>query len=306
VERRQGGRACLRNQILPKAKVTANATAASKPPGARSKAGLGTGFFLCYNFEMNLIHSIFLGVVEGFTEFLPISSTAHLVLTNYFLGNDITSNFTKVFEISIQLGAILSVVVYYFKDLIKWENMKLLAVGVLPTLVIGFVAKDLVNKLLELPVLIAINMILGGFIILGAEYIYKKRNSKKIEEVDYKQAGIIGVVQSLAMAPGVSRSGAIIVYGLFKNFEREVVAKYAFLLAVPTMAAATGYSILKNREVLMQNGNFFDLGVGFASAFVVALIVVKYAIPFIKKYSFAPFGVYRIVIGALLFISLYK
>jgi undecaprenyl-diphosphatase len=108
------------------------------------------------------------------------------------------------------------------------------------------------------------------------------------------------------MIPGVSRSAATIIGGMQQKLTRSLAAEFSFFLAVPTMAAATGYSILKNREVLMQNGNFFDLGVGFASAFVVALIVVKYAIPFIKKYSFAPFGVYRIVIGALLFISLYK
>jgi undecaprenyl-diphosphatase len=108
------------------------------------------------------------------------------------------------------------------------------------------------------------------------------------------------------MMPGVSRSGAIIVYGLFANFKREVIARYAFLLAVPTMLAATLYSVLKNREVLMANGNAIDLTVGFVSAFLVALMVVKYAIPFIKRYSFVPFGIYRIILGALLLITLYK
>lgn len=253
---------------------------------------------------MNIIHAIILGVVEGLTEFLPVSSTAHLVLTNYFLNNDISDSFVKVFEISIQLGAILSVVVYYFRDFLKIENIKLLMVGVMPTLVIGFLAKDTVNKLLELPMLMAINMIIGGFVILIAEYVYKKRKENKLQSVNYKEAGIIGVVQSIAMAPGVSRSGAIIVYGLFKNFEREVIAKYAFLLAVPTMAAATGYSILKNREMLMQNGNLLELGAGFISAFLVALLVVKYAIPFIKRYSFTPFAFYRIVFGIILLLSL--
>lgn len=245
-----------------------------------------------------------LGVVEGVTEFLPISSTAHLVLANYFLNNDITNSFTKVFEISIQLGAILSVLVYYFKEFLKLENIKLLLVGVMPTLVIGFLAKDTVNKLLEIPMLIAVNLILGGVLILVAEYIYRKRKSKQVSSISYKESAIIGVIQSIAMAPGVSRSGAIIVYGLFKNFEREVIAKYAFLLAVPTMFAATGYSMLKNRELLLHNGNFVDLSVGFFSAFLVALLVVKYAIPFIKKYSFAPFAYYRIILGIILILSI--
>lgn len=253
-----------------------------------------------------MIQSILLGVIEGFTEFLPISSTAHLILTNYFLGNDITANFTKVFEISVQLGAVLAVVVYYFRDLIKWENIKLLAVGVLPTLVIGFILKDFVDGLLELPMLIAVNMLVGGVIILIAEYVYKNRNTHipKHDNVSYLQSGIIGVVQSIAMMPGVSRSGAIIVYGLFANFKREVIARYAFLLAVPTMLAATSYSVLKNREVLMANGNALDLTVGFVSAFLVALIVVKYAIPFIRRYSFVPFGIYRIALGISLLLLL--
>jgi len=253
---------------------------------------------------MNTLDALMLGVVEGVTEFLPISSTAHLVLANYFLNNDITNSFTKVFEISIQLGAILSVLVYYFKEFLKLENIKLLLVGVMPTLVIGFLAKDTVNKLLEIPMLIAVNLILGGVLILVAEYIYRKRKSKQVSSISYKESVIIGVIQSIAMAPGVSRSGAIIVYGLFKNFEREVIAKYAFLLAVPTMAAATGYSILKNRDVLLHGSNSIQLAVGFVSAFAVALLIVKYAIPFIKKYSFAPFAYYRIILGIILILSI--
>ncbi len=277
----------------------------SPTPRAHEKLVLGPAF--SYAIIHPMIQSILLGVIEGFTEFLPISSTAHLILTNYFLGNDITANFTKVFEISIQLGAVLAVVVYYFRELIKWENIKLLVVGVLPTLVIGFVLKDLVDGLLELPMLIAVNMLVGGFIILLAEYIYKHRNMhiKKIEDVSYTQSAIVGVVQSIAMMPGVSRSGAIIVYGLFANFKREVIARYAFLLAVPTMLAATSYSILKNREALMANGNAVDLAAGFISAFLVALLIVKYAIPFIRRYSFVPFGIYRIIVGTVLLFVLF-
>ena len=154
---------------------------------------------------MNTLDALMLGVVEGVTEFLPISSTAHLVLANYFLNNDITNSFTKVFEISIQLGAILSVLVYYFKEFLKLENIKLLLVGVMPTLVIGFLAKDTVNKLLEIPTLIAVNLILGGALILVAEYIYRKRKSKQVSSISFKESATIGVIQSIAMAPGVSR-----------------------------------------------------------------------------------------------------
>lgn len=245
------------------------------------------------------IQAIFLGILEGLTEFLPISSTGHLILANYFLDNDLTSTVVKVFEISVQLGAILAVVFYYFRDLIKIETIKLLIIGVLPTIFLGLIFKDFIDKFLEMPTLVAGMLILGGVIILFAEKFYKKINEENyINEVDSKRSFIFGVIQSLAMIPGVSRSGAIIISGLLMGYKREVVAKYAFLLAVPTMSAATGYSILKNYKVILESGDsFLSILLGFVFAFLTALIVVKYLIPFVKKFSFAPFGYYRIVLG---------
>lgn len=252
-----------------------------------------------------MIHFFLLGIIEGLTEFLPVSSTGHLVLYNYFTGFDLSSPYIKTFEVAIQLGSVLAVIFYYLKDFLKIETLKLLAVSVLPTIVIGFLLRDFVDLLLELPVLIGVNLILGGIIILIAENIYKKRKTPKSKIIHYKEGATLGVVQSLAMMPGVSRSGAVIVYGLFKNFDREVIAKFTFLLAVPTMGAATGYSILKNYKIILSENNFSNLALGFITAFIVALFVVRYALPFIKKYSFVPFGIYRIILGLIVLATIY-
>lgn len=252
-----------------------------------------------------MIHFFLLGIIEGLTEFLPVSSTAHLVLYNYFTGFDLSSPYIKTFEVAIQLGSVLAVIFYYLKDFLKIETLKLLAVSVLPTIFIGFLLRDFVDLLLELPILIGVNLILGGIIILIAENIYKKRKTPKSKIIHYKEGATLGVVQSLAMMPGVSRSGAVIVYGLFKNFDREVIAKFTFLLAVPTMGAATGYSILKNYKIILSENNFQNLALGFITAFIVALFVVRYALPFIKKYSFVPFGIYRIILGLIVLTTIY-
>jgi undecaprenyl-diphosphatase len=252
-----------------------------------------------------MIHFFLLGIIEGLTEFLPVSSTAHLVLYNYFTGFDLSSPYIKTFEIAIQLGSVLAVIFYYHREFLKIETIKLLIVSVLPTLVLGFVLKDFVDGLLELPILIAINLIIGGAIILIAEHIYKNKKSPKLKVISYKEGLTLGSVQSLAMMPGVSRSGALIVYGLFKNFDREVIAKFTFLLAVPTMGAATGYSILKNYKIILSENNFSNLALGFVTAFIVALFVVRYALPFIKKYSFVPFGIYRIILGLIVLATIY-
>ena len=258
---------------------------------------------------INTTQSIILGIIEGFTEFLPISSTAHLILYNYFIGIDITDASVKVFEISIQFGAILAVIFYYFRDLIKIENIKLLLVSVIPTLVLGFILKDYVSLLQEMPKLIAANLIIGGLLILITEYFYKKRDISninkvgKIKNINYTKGVTLGFVQSFAMMPGVSRSGAVIVYGLYKNYDREIIAKFTFLLAVPTMMAATAYSLLKNYKLILSSGAWSSILIGTVTSFLVAMIVVRYALPFIKKYSFVPFGYYRIVLGLIIITS---
>ncbi len=252
-----------------------------------------------------MIHFFILGFLEGLTEFLPVSSTAHLIIYNYLTGFDLSSPYLKTFEISIQLGAVLAVVFYYYKEFLKIETVKLLTISVIPTLVIGFLMKDFIDKLLEIPLLIAVNLIIGGVIILIAEKLYKKTKKEKLKIINYKDGVIFGIIQSIAMMPGVSRSGAIIVYGLFKNFDREVIARFTFLLAVPTMFAATGYSILKNYKIIISENNLTNLSLGFFTAFVVGLFVVRIALPFIKKYSFVPFGIYRIVLGFIVLLTIY-
>lgn len=252
---------------------------------------------------MITIHAVLLGIVEGLSEFLPISSTGHLVLVNYFLGYDLSSDFVQVFEISVQLGAIFAVVFYYFKDLIKIENIKLLLAGVFPTLIIGFLLKDVVKEFLTMPTLIAYTLILGGIVMILTELWYKKQNIAD-KQVNIKASVIFGLVQCIAMIPGVSRSGAVIITGLIMKYKREVVAKYAFLLAVPTMFAATAYSVIKNKDVIIaSSSNSINLIIGFIFSLLTALIVLKLLIPFVKKYSFIPFGIYRIILGvSLLFL----
>lgn len=252
-----------------------------------------------------MIHFFFLGILEGLTEFLPVSSTAHLVLYNYFTGFDLSSPYIKTFEIAIQLGSVLAVIFYYHTEFLKIKTIKLLAVSVLPTIIMGLILKDFVDTLLELPILIAINLILGGIIILIAEYIYKNKKTPKLKTIHYKEGAMLGFIQSLSMMPGVSRSGTVIVYGLFKNFDREVIAKFTFLLAVPTMGAATTYSIISNHGIILSGDNFQNLAVGFTTAFLVALLVVRYALPFIKRYSFVPFGIYRIILGIVVLGTIY-
>lgn len=254
-----------------------------------------------------MFQAIYLGVLEGLTEFLPISSTGHLLLVQYFTGIDLSSQSVKVFTISVQLGAILAVVVYYLRDLLKLETIKLLVVSVLPTLVLGLLLNKVIDAALSMPILIAVNLILGGVIILYAESVYKKKLAEKDtlnEKIGYREGAVFGLVQSIAMIPGVSRSGAIIIFGLYKGFSREMLTKFTFLLAVPTMSAATGYVILKNYKSILAQGSYSDLIFGFVSAFLTALVVVRYALPYVRKYSFTPFGWYRIILGALVLVVL--
>lgn len=252
---------------------------------------------------MNILNSFLMGLLEGVTEFLPISSTGHLVLFNYFSHIDLASPVVQTFEISIQLGAILAVVLFYFEDFFDVKTIKKIIAGVLPTLVIAFLLKDYVEKFLTWPKLVAYNLLIGGIIMIVAEVCYRKRKYIK-EEITIKNSFVLGVLQALSIMPGVSRSGAVIVMGLFMGIKREILAKYTFLLAVPVMFAATGYSILKHRESLMSSDNSIELlFIGFFTAFITSIFAIKIFLPIVRKYSFIPFAIYRIVLGvALLFL----
>lgn len=253
---------------------------------------------------MNLIHVFILSLIEGLTEFLPISSTGHLILASKLLNIEPTS-FTKTFEIVIQLGAILAVVVLYFKKLISSINLlKKLVVAFIPTAIVGFTLYPLIKNVLLGSSSITLNALFwGGIALIGIEWFLrrKKTQAQEISEVTYKQALIIGTFQSLSVVPGVSRAAATIVGGLLSGLNRPTATEFSFLLAVPTMFAATALDIYKSKEMIAQGG-FITLFVGTVLSFFFAIIAVKFLIGFVKKHDFTVFGIYRIILAILFWI----
>jgi len=249
---------------------------------------------------MTIFHSLILGLVEGLTEFLPISSTAHLILVSNLLKIAAT-DFSKSFDIIIQLGAILAVVVLYFKQLFNWANIKKLFIAFVPTAIIGLIFYRIVkNYLLGSLTTVVWALIIGGLILIIFEYLYKpkKEGIDSLENISYGQCLLIGLFQSLAIVPGVSRAAATIVGGLLLGLSRKTIVEFSFLLAVPTMLAASGLDLLKSGANFSIN-EYGLLAIGFVTAFLVALGVIKLLISYVQKYSFKPFGVYRIIIGLL-------
>ena len=258
---------------------------------------------------MTYLHSIILGIVEGITEFLPISSTGHLMLVEELLGIA-KSSFTKSFDIIIQLGAISSVIVLYWKTLWKVETIKKLIVAFIPTGIIGLLLYKIVKTyFLGNNSIVLIALFVGGIALIVFEYFYKRKTvsmqgsvaqveSDGINAISYKQAFSIGLFQSIAIIPGVSRSAATIVGGLLLGLKRATIVEFSFLLAIPTMVAASGLDIMKNYDVFTRD-QFGVLAVGFIVSFVVALFSIKFLLRYIQKHDFTPFGVYRIVIALL-------
>ncbi len=250
---------------------------------------------------MSFLQSIILGIIEGVTEFLPISSTGHLVLASDLMKISQTE-FVKSFEISIQLGAILSVVVLYFKSFVSdFEALKRIIVAFLPTAVLGVILYKIVKTfLLGNDKIIVYSLLVGGLILVLFEYFYKEKEegASKISEITLKQSFTIGIFQSLAMIPGVSRSAATIVGGLILGIKRKTIVEFSFLLAVPTMLAATALDLLKSYKNFSSN-DFGILSVGFLVSFFVAILSIKFLLSFIKKHTFLPFGVYRIILAII-------
>lgn len=247
---------------------------------------------------MTYLDSIILGVLEGITEFLPVSSTGHLILASHLLGLEQTE-FLKTFEIAIQLGSILAVMFVYWKQLLNLDLLKKLAVAFIPTAVIGFTLYRLVKDvLIGDPAIVAGALIIGGIVLLLVEWKYapKQEASEEPASLTYTQSFLVGLAQSLAMIPGVSRSGATVASGLLMGLSRSAILSFSFLLAVPTMVAAVGYDLYKNPDVLV-GANLPVLGAGFITAFLVGLIVVRFALGFVRSYSFVPFALYRIALG---------
>ncbi|TRW14514.1 undecaprenyl-diphosphate phosphatase [Glacieibacterium frigidum] len=256
---------------------------------------------------MDLIDVVLLGIVEGLTEFLPVSSTGHLILAGELLG--FTGEGSVAFKIAIQLGAILAVLVAYQRrfrlvigglfrrDERAWHFTRNIAIGFLPAMAIGVVAYDAIRAAMQTPIIVAVALIVGGVAILVIERTVRKVTVSEVETMPLKTAGAIGIVQCLAMLPGVSRSGATIMGALLMGVERRAAAEFSFFLAVPTMAAATVYALYKDRALLSFD-DLGSIGIGLSVAFVVALAVVKAFVAVVGRYGFAPFAWYRIVVGS--------
>ncbi len=250
---------------------------------------------------MSILQSIVLGIVEGATEFLPISSTAHLIIFSKLL-NINQSDFVKSFEIIIQFGAILSVLVLYYKEfLVSFEIQKRIFVAFIPTAVIGFLLYKIIKTIFfESLTTILFALFIGGIIIILFEKFFSQKidANDSIAKLPYSKCFMIGVFQSLAVIPGVSRSAATIIGGLSLNIKRTAIVEFSFLLAVPTMLAASVLDILKSAPSFSAD-QFGVLTVGFVVSFVVALLSIKFLINFVKKQNFIPFGIYRIIISII-------
>lgn len=280
---------------------------------------------------MGIPEAVILAIVEGLTEFLPVSSTGHMIITSSMLGIQ-KNEFTKLFEVSIQFGAILAVVVLYgrkFFEFRRWKFYAKLAIGVIPALLLGYFFSDEIDGLLESPTTVAIAMLAGGIILMFIDTFFKNPTIESDDQVSFGKAFMVGLWQTIAMIPGVSRSAASIIGGMSQRFTRHLAAEFSFFLAVPTMLAAslyslfvkdwvqkdefgnvltgidgkeisrTGYSIITSTQE-----NTIAFITGNVVAFIVALLAIRFFINYLKVYGFRVFGVYRIIAGVILLILL--
>lgn len=249
---------------------------------------------------MEFIYAIILGIVEGLTEFLPISSTGHLILASELLEIP-QDTFHKAFEVVIQLGSILAVLFVFYEKLFK-NSLRLwikLCIGFLPAGILGFLFYPYIKTLFS-PITVSIMLIIGGiaFIVLEILYKEKEHHTTNIDTISFQQALGIGLFQALAMIPGTSRSGATIIGGLLLGCNRKVATEFSFLLAIPTMFIASGYSLIKNHSVLNLD-NTLILSIGFVVAFFSAFLAIKLFLGFVSHFNFIPFGIYRIILGII-------
>ncbi len=268
---------------------------------------------------MSILHAVIIAIVEGLTEFLPISSTGHMIITSSLLGIG-KEEFTKLFEVAIQFGAILAVVMLYYKkffDFSRWQFYVKLIIGVIPALVLGYLFSDKIDDMLESPLTVAITMLAGGVILLFIDRMFKKPEIMHENEISYGRSFIVGLWQCIAMIPGVSRSAATIIGGMQQKFSRHLAAEFSFFLAVPTMFAATAHSLFlkkwsdsgvtrKGYQIILESHeNTIAFITGNVVALIVAAIAIKFFIGFLKKYGFNVFGWYRIIAGIILLILIY-
>lgn len=258
---------------------------------------------------MTVVESIIIAVVEGLTEFIPISSTGHMIIAGKLLSVP-DDEFTKLFTIAIQLGAILAVVVLYWKKFFDFSNLNFylkLIVGVIPAIILGFLFSDKIDELLESTTTVALALLLGGIVLIFIDKYFKNPVIYSEKQITFTSSFIIGFWQCLAMIPGVSRSAASIIGGMQQKLTRSAAAEFSFFLAVPTMLAATGYKLLK---FYLDKGTFSGeeiklLAIGNIVAFVVALLAIKFFIEFLKKHGFRIWGIYRVVLGFILLILIF-
>jgi undecaprenyl-diphosphatase len=250
---------------------------------------------------LGILESILLGIIEGFTEFLPISSTGHLIVASEFLNID-QNKVTKAYEVIIQFAAILAVVLNYrdkftFKKIELWKKITL---AFIPIGIVGFIFAHQIKEMFDIKI-VAIMFIIGGIVFLIVERFYEETETHidDVEKVSYKQALYIGLAQIFALIPGTSRAGSTIIGAMLVKLNRKASAEFSFLLAFPVMCATTGYDLLKHYKDF-TDANFLVLGVGFVTAFIVAYITIKLFLKFLENFTFVAFGIYRIVFGTIL------
>jgi len=246
---------------------------------------------------MSIWQAIILAIIEGITEFLPVSSTGHMIIASSFMGIS-HLEFTKMFTVNIQFGAILSVVVLYWKRFFQSIDFYFkLFVAFLPAAVLGFLLNDVIDAMLENVLVVAISLLVGGIILIFIDRIANDNTADR--EISYFDAVKIGFFQCIAMIPGVSRSASTIIGGMLQGLSRKQAAEFSFFLAVPTMAAAGGYKLLKTYDTI-QGEDIKVLLIGNLIAFIVAMLAIKFFISFLTKYGFKVFGYYRIILGLIL------
>ncbi|HEV7783515.1 MAG TPA: undecaprenyl-diphosphate phosphatase [Chitinophagaceae bacterium] len=272
---------------------------------------------------MNIFEAVIIAIVEGLTEFLPVSSTGHMIIAEHVMKLGETAeekSFVTLFTVAIQLGAILAVVVLYWRQFFqfkRWQFYVKLIVGVIPALVLGYLFSDKIDELLFNPTVVAIAMLVGGFVLLFIDKVFKRPTVESEDQLGFGRSFIIGCWQVLAMIPGVSRSAASIIGGMQQKLTRNLAAEFSFFLAVPTMFAATAYTLFLKKwptSTGVQKGitlitstqeNTVSFIIGNIVAFVVAMLAIRFFINFLKVYGFRFFGIYRIVAGIILLILLY-
>lgn len=263
---------------------------------------------LCYNLKMNYLDAVILSVVEGITEFLPISSTGHMILASDIF-KIAQTGFVKDFEIFIQLGAIFAIVFLYWKKVFKSKDAWIrILIAFIPTGIIGFLLFKIIKTfLLGNTYITLIALLAGGVALIILELVYKEKEHhiEEIEKISYRNAFLIGVFQSIAVIPGISRSAATIIAGLFLGTKRKAATEFSFLLAIPTMFAASALDLAKSNFSYSLN-EYSILAVGFLTAFIVATITVKLFIKYVQTHTFISFGIYRIVAAILFWIIIIK